>query len=166
MRGGGRQRGGNPRREPLGQPHVLRAVRSTRIRVAKAQRAKHLMVGHDRDDEGGRRRQPALKRCRRAAAHAVVVSVNTGTERRFARAHNGRGGTGQIVTPDGTGADHRAHVPSEVTRTVARGDAAKRPRCGDVDEIEVGEARKRRARGATGASMGRRRRPPDCSTRI
>jgi len=116
------------------------------------------MVGHDRDDEGGRRRQLAVKRGRRAAAHAVVVvSVNTATKRRLARSHDGRGGAGEVVTPDGTGADHRPHVASEVTRTVAGGDAAKRPRRGDVDEIEVGEARDCRARGAAGASMCRRR---------
>jgi hypothetical protein len=164
MRGSGECRG-NPRREPLGQRHVLRAVRAAGVRVAKAQRAKHLMVGHDRDDERGGRRQLALKRGRRAAAHAVVVSVDSGTERWLARSHDGRGGAGEVVTPNGTRADHGAHVASEVTRTVAGGDAAKRPRRGEVDEIEVGEARKRRARGATRASMCRRRRPPDC-TRI
>ena len=123
------------------------------------------MVGHDRDDEGGRRRQLAVKRGRRAAALAVVVSVNTGTKRRFAGAHHGRGGAGEVITPDGTGTDHRPHVASEVPRTVAGGDAAKRARRGEVDEIEVGEARDCRARGAAGASMCRPRRLPE-STRI
>jgi hypothetical protein len=123
------------------------------------------MVGHDRDDEDRRRRQLALKRGPRAAAHPVVVSVNTGTERRLAGSHDRRRGAGEVVTPDGTGADHGAHVASEVTRMMAGGDAAKRPRRGDVDEIEVGEARERRARGAAGASMCRRRRPPECSRR-
>ena len=117
------------------------------------------MVVHDRDDEDGRRRQLASKRGRRAAAHAVVVvSVNTAAKRRLARSHDGRGGAGEVVTPDGAGADHRPHVAGEVTRTVAGGDAAKRPRRGEVDEIEVGEARECRARRAAGASMGRRRR--------
>ena len=95
----------------------------------------------------------------------VVVSVNTTTERRFARAHDERGGAGKVVAPDGTGADHRAHVAGELAGAMTRGNAAERTRCGDVDEIEVGEARDRRARGASGTPMGRRWRPPQSSRR-
>ena len=164
MRGGGQCRS-YPRREPLGQRHVLGAVRPAGVRVAKAQRAEHLIVGHDRNDKGRGRRELALKRCHRAAAHAVVVSVDTGTKCRLARPHDEGGGAGEIVTADGTGADHRAHVACKVARTMAGGDTAKRPRGGEVDEVEVGETRKRRARGATRASMGRRRQLPE-STRI
>jgi hypothetical protein len=164
MRGGG-QRRGNPCREALGQRHVLRAVRPAGVRVAKAQRAKHLVINHDRDDEGGRRGQPALQRGRGAAAHAVVVCVNTGTERRLARSHDERGGAGKVVAPDGTGTDHRAHVAGELAGAMTGGDAAKRPRRGDMDEVEVGEARKRGARGESGAAVGRRRRPPESSRR-
>jgi len=163
---GGRQRRGNPCREALGQRHVLRAVRPAGVRVAKGQCGKYLVINHHRDDERGRRREPALQCCRGAAADTVVVCVKTRAECRLPRSHDERGGAGKVVAPDRTGTDHGAHVAGEPGRAMARGDAAKRSRRGDVDEVEVGKTRERSARSTPGASMCRRRwRLPQCSRR-
>ena len=133
-------------------------MRPAGVRVAKAQRAEHLVINHHRDHECGRWSKLSLQQCGGTAARMVVVAVDARTEHRLARSHDEGRGAGEVVAADRPRADHAAHVAGELPRAVSGGDAAERPRCGDVDEIEVSETRDGSPRGELGASLCRRRR--------
>jgi hypothetical protein len=137
--GRGSERGGNPRRQALGQRHVLWTVRSAGVRVAEAQRSQHFVVADDRDDERGGGCQLALQLSGGAPGGAVVVAVDPGAQRRLARSHDECDRAGEVVAPDAMGGDQRAHVAGQVASTMRRGDAAKRAGAGHVNKAEVGE---------------------------
>ena len=147
MRSGCEQRG-NPCRQAFGATHVLRPVGPARLRVAEAQGSNHLIVGHHRDNERGRRRELPLQERRGAAASGRIIMIDAGAQRRFPRADNKCRCAGEIVAPERVGADHGPDFTLETTRPMRSRYAAQRPRFDEVQEVEVSQTGKGFPRGA------------------
>jgi hypothetical protein len=138
---GGGERRGNPRRQPFGRRHVLRAVRTAGLRVAKAQRPQHHALVHDRNHQRGLWRELLLEPRDGAPARRIVV-VDAASQRGFPRSRHEGNRARQVVAANRVSGDEASHVASELTRAMRRADAPQRAVGRDVDEAEISETGK------------------------
>lgn len=136
----GDEHGGQTRRQPFSEGHLVPGVRPARVRVAEAQGAQHHAVAHQWNHQRGGRRELAMQPCHRAPGRRIVIVINGGAEHRLARADDAGDGAHQIVAADRPRGDERAHVAGEARGAVARRHASQRAGSRDVHQAEVAEA--------------------------
>jgi hypothetical protein len=142
MRGSGQQ-SGDSRRQALGERYVTGRVRPAGMRVAEAESADDGAVVQNGNDQRGTWREPAVQlRAHAADRHPVIVN-DAAAQRRLAGTDHGCDGAHQIVASNRRTRDQRPHLAGKMRRAVRGGDTAQRARRGEVNEAEVGKARKR-----------------------